>query len=112
MIEDVDPEAPRPEGHYQIARGAEWHYVTDGLAETVSLGPATIGSSRSRLKIGSKIKTNYLDAHGHSFGGLNWCVPFFLTPVGVSHPFSTSAHFLLLRVSSAALRAACGHPSW
>ena len=43
MTEDVDPEAPRPEGHYQIARGAEWHYVTDDFAETISLGPATDG---------------------------------------------------------------------
>ena len=43
MTEDIDPEAPRPEGQYHIARDAEWHYVTDDLAETISLGPATDG---------------------------------------------------------------------
>jgi len=43
MTEDVDPEAPRPEGHDQIARGAEWPYVTDDPAETISHGPATDG---------------------------------------------------------------------
>ena len=43
MTEDVDSEAPRPEEHYQIAQGAEWHYVTDDFAETISLGPATDG---------------------------------------------------------------------
>jgi len=28
MTEDIDPEAPRPEGHYHIAQDAEWHCVT------------------------------------------------------------------------------------
>lgn len=43
MTESVDPDDPRPEGHYHIARDAEWHYVNDDLAETISLGPATDG---------------------------------------------------------------------
>ena len=43
MTENVDPDDPRPEGHYHIARDAEWHYVNDDLAETISLGPATDG---------------------------------------------------------------------
>jgi len=28
MTEDVDPEFPRPEGHYHIAQDTESHYVT------------------------------------------------------------------------------------
>jgi len=36
---DVDPENPRPEGHYPRFRDNEWHYVPDELARTISLGP-------------------------------------------------------------------------
>jgi len=44
MTEDaVDPENPRPRGHYQVDRNADWYYVTDDLARTVALGPATDG---------------------------------------------------------------------
>lgn len=39
--EDVDPEDPRPTGHYQVDRNADWYYVDDDLARTVALGPAT-----------------------------------------------------------------------
>jgi len=39
--EDVDPENPRPAGHYGRFRGAPWYYVSDDLASTVMLGPAT-----------------------------------------------------------------------
>jgi len=39
--EDVDPEHPRPAGHYGRFRGAPWYYVSDDLASTVMLGPAT-----------------------------------------------------------------------
>jgi hypothetical protein len=39
--EDVDPENPRPAGHYGWFRNAPWYYVSDDLASTVMLGPAT-----------------------------------------------------------------------
>jgi len=39
--EDVDPENPRPAGHYGRFRNAAWYYVSDELASTVILGPAT-----------------------------------------------------------------------
>ena len=39
--EDVDPEHPRPSSHYGRFRGAPWYYVSDDLASTVMLGPAT-----------------------------------------------------------------------
>ena len=41
MSENVDPESPRPDGHYHVDRNAEWFYVNDELAETIALGPAT-----------------------------------------------------------------------
>jgi len=41
--DDVDPENPRPEGHYPRFRDNEWHYVPDELAQTISLGPAGEG---------------------------------------------------------------------
>ena len=41
MTEDVDPENPRPAGHYGRFRDAPWYYVSDDLASTVMLGPAT-----------------------------------------------------------------------
>lgn len=41
MTEDVDPDDPRPAGHYGRFRNAPWYYVSDGLASTVMLGPAT-----------------------------------------------------------------------
>ena len=41
--DDVDPENPRPRGHYPRFRGNEWHYVPDELAQTISLGPAGDG---------------------------------------------------------------------
>lgn len=37
--DDVDPENPRPEGHYPRFASNEWHYVPDELAQTISLGP-------------------------------------------------------------------------
>jgi hypothetical protein len=43
MGDDVDPEEPRPDGHYHVDQGAEWYYVDDNLAGTVALGPATDG---------------------------------------------------------------------
>lgn len=44
MTEDgVDPEDPRPEGHYPRFRDNTWHYVPDELAQTISLGPAGDG---------------------------------------------------------------------
>jgi len=36
---DVDPENPRPTGHYPRFRNNGWHYVPDELAQTISLGP-------------------------------------------------------------------------
>ncbi|SDG41291.1 hypothetical protein [Halorientalis regularis] len=41
--DDVDPENPRPEGHYPRFAGNEWHYVPDELARSISLGPAGDG---------------------------------------------------------------------
>ncbi len=41
MGENVDPEAPRPNGHYARFRDSPWYYVSEDLAETVMLGPAT-----------------------------------------------------------------------
>ena len=43
MSDDVDPESPRPDGHYQVDRDADWFYVDDELASTIALGPATDG---------------------------------------------------------------------
>ncbi|MEZ3165011.1 hypothetical protein ABNG03_10785 [Halorubrum sp. RMP-47] len=43
MGDDVNPEDPRPDGHYYVDRNAEWYYVDDDLAGTVALGPATDG---------------------------------------------------------------------
>jgi len=43
MTENVDPEAPRPEGHDHVDQDAEWFFVDDDLAETIALGPATDG---------------------------------------------------------------------
>lgn len=39
----IDPENPRPEGHYGRFRDNEWHYVPDELAQTISLGPCGDG---------------------------------------------------------------------
>jgi hypothetical protein len=41
--DDVDPENPRPRGHYPRFADNEWHYVPDGLAKTISLGPGGDG---------------------------------------------------------------------
>lgn len=41
--DDVDPENPRPRGHYPRFRNNIWHYVPDELAQTISLGPAGDG---------------------------------------------------------------------
>jgi hypothetical protein len=41
--DDVDPENPRPRGHYPRFRDNEWHYVPDDLAQTISLGPGGDG---------------------------------------------------------------------
>nr|WP_299333246.1 hypothetical protein [Haloplanus sp.] len=43
MSEEVDPENPRPDGHYPRFDSNEWHYVPDDLAGTISLGPAGDG---------------------------------------------------------------------
>jgi len=44
MTEDaVDPEDPRPEGQYPRFAGNPWHYITDDLARSISLGPAGDG---------------------------------------------------------------------
>lgn len=40
---DVDPENPRPQGHYPRFADNEWHYVPDDLAQTISLGPGGDG---------------------------------------------------------------------
>jgi len=45
MSNDVDPENPRPSGHYPRFRDNEWHYVPDHLAQTISLGPAGDGEA-------------------------------------------------------------------
>jgi len=36
--DEVDPEDPRPSGHYSWFRDTEWHYVPDELAQIISLG--------------------------------------------------------------------------
>jgi hypothetical protein len=41
--DNVDPENPRPAGHYPRFRDNEWHYVPDELARSVSLGPGGDG---------------------------------------------------------------------
>lgn len=41
--DDVDPEHPRPKGHYPRFADNEWHYIPDELAQTISLGPAGDG---------------------------------------------------------------------
>lgn len=41
--DDVDPETPRPRGHYPRFADNEWHYVPDDLAKTISLGPGGDG---------------------------------------------------------------------
>lgn len=43
MVDDVDPENPRLDGHYHVDRDADWFYVDDELASTIALGPATDG---------------------------------------------------------------------
>jgi len=43
MSDDVDPEDPRPDGHYHVDRDAEWHYVDDDLARAIVLRRATDG---------------------------------------------------------------------
>lgn len=43
MSNDVNPEEPRPEGHFPRFAANDWHYVPDELAQTISLGPATDG---------------------------------------------------------------------
>ena len=50
MTNDIDPEDPRPEGHYPRFRNNEWHYVPDELAQTISLGPG--GDMARKVKIG------------------------------------------------------------
>ncbi|TKR24339.1 hypothetical protein DM868_14860, partial [Natronomonas salsuginis] len=37
----VDPEDPRPEGHYGRFVEHTWHYIPEDLARSISLGPAT-----------------------------------------------------------------------
>jgi len=41
----VDPENPRPEGHYPRFRDNEWHYIPEELARSISLGLAGDGES-------------------------------------------------------------------
>jgi hypothetical protein len=43
--DDVDPEDPRPSGHYPRFRSNTWHYVPDHLARTISLGPGGDGEA-------------------------------------------------------------------
>lgn len=43
MTEEVDPENPRPAGHYGRFRSNPWHYVNNAVARSISLGPATDG---------------------------------------------------------------------
>jgi len=43
MSDDIDPENPRPDGHYHVDKDADWFYVNDKLSPTVALGPATDG---------------------------------------------------------------------
>ncbi len=40
---DVDPENPRPDGHYPRFADHDWHYVPDELAQSITLGPAGDG---------------------------------------------------------------------
>jgi len=40
---DVDPENPRPDGHYPRFADQDGHYVPDELAQSISLGPAGDG---------------------------------------------------------------------
>jgi len=47
--DDVDPENPRPKGHYPRFVDNEWHYVPDDLAQTISLGPGGDGEEGARL---------------------------------------------------------------
>ena len=41
--DDVDPETPRPEGHYPRFRDNTWYYIPDELAQTIALGPGEDG---------------------------------------------------------------------
>jgi len=43
--DDVDPEDPRPSGHYPRFRSNTWHYVPDPLARAISLGPGGDGEA-------------------------------------------------------------------
>ena len=43
MSDDVNPENPRPKGHYPRFRSNTWHYVPDDLAQTIALGPGGDG---------------------------------------------------------------------
>jgi hypothetical protein len=43
MTDDVDPEDPRPDGHYPRFRSNTWHYIPEDLARSISLGPAGDG---------------------------------------------------------------------
>jgi len=43
MTDAVDPENPRPKGHYPRFAGNPWHYIPDDLARSISLGPAGDG---------------------------------------------------------------------
>ena len=45
MADDIDPEDPRPEGHFPRFAANEWHYIPDEMAQSISLGPATDGES-------------------------------------------------------------------
>lgn len=38
---DIDPEDPRPEGHYHVEADSTWYYVPDNLARNIAAGPAT-----------------------------------------------------------------------
>jgi len=40
---DADPENPRPDGHYPRFADHDGHYVLDGLAQSISLGPSRLG---------------------------------------------------------------------
>ena len=43
MVDDIDPENPRPNEHYHVDRDTDWFYVDAELTSTISLGPATDG---------------------------------------------------------------------
>lgn len=43
MTDSVDPENPRPDGHYPRFRDNTWYYVPDELARSISLGPGEDG---------------------------------------------------------------------